>query len=267
MAEKKGNVVLIEAFVVLCLLFMLQYVVAGVAERSNESHEDGVYIVTLTQSQSDGDVTSHFDAVRIDGHLLMMDGKNCPPIATPSAYRFIKRNGRMEAFDISTTERTDLNVAADNDLKIFRDLVASSEIQVTPYQPGQADGPANAAGWGILLTGKLRSLQKMPLVIEAFVCTCYLKIDSIKGSKFDFPHPILATVTTISDSGQLTRNLVGYNHNSEVNQDAILALRSGDIDMKPSIRRFSLTLTSKGSVTWEQFNSVDKVDAMMKTNP
>ena len=232
---------------------MLQYVVAGVAESSSDTDDEGVFFITIKQAQTNDDSTSHFDAVRINGKMLMLDGEaNCPQIYHPASYSFVTKDGHAEPFDIRSFD-PELKVTRDADVKGFRDWLSTFNIYLTLLKPGQIDGQEAAAGWMVLISGKLTALHGIPLRIEMFTCACTIDPQGSKHVGLTYPHPLLVTVT-VAANGEADRiPLVGY-------YPAVLAPLDNKLDglllMDPTeepkpyaIRRYYLAITNKGEVS------------------
>ncbi len=266
---KKGNVVLIEAFVVLCLLFMVQYVLAGIDEVTNTVTRDAdFFTVRLEEVETNGERVNHIAYVRIGKYLINM-GASClvdwPPDNYPfssdtilaSAYASAVKSGAGEplagrVFDVADSAEFDS----------LQQLLSHDKLDIA-RQAAAAGTTIN--GFDIDISGYLPDIDPKGLFLAVFTCACHYSLKGNLGKYLEqvelrFPHPIVLTYTKISSRTVDAWEFVGYHHFTQQlkGRESILPglvfkdAKFTDPDPKNAYRRFDFLLLPSGK--WEQSN-------------
>jgi hypothetical protein len=252
---KKGNVVLIEAFVVLCLLFMLQYVLAGIRDATEGISIPSFFSIDIGQVETANDQTNHFDFVQIDRFMLDMGGgANCPLPVDPRVYGIIE--GKISQNAIPAPRQFQLDgVLKDNTLAIKDDaafLIAKNGLSSKGITLERYRGQV---GYNIVASGYLDDI-KAGLFISLFSCECNLSASPNEVVGLDHPHPLILALTKVSIAESSSNEYVAYHHHEQrtgagVPLSGLLFDNPAKSAPNAPIRRFDFFIDSHGKVESE----------------
>jgi hypothetical protein len=263
-SSKRGSVVLIEAFVVLCLMFVLQYILAGIAEQSSAaSRYDKFVEVEVVQAETAGNKSNHFAYAQIGEHYLSMGGTdNCPLPTEPWNYHFVSgetakipENARMKApgqIVIAGKQVEDVfNALNPVSLATAKQVFSLEGITVDTI-PGQTTSSPN-----LLISYAIRPDQTKQFQLRIFMCICDLPPATATPEKeVKFPHPLLVSVFREVEDGAVINQFAGYYHfkqdaNANVGLlyvDHTMAVPGGSI--KP-LKMYMISISPTGDLaTW-----------------
>lgn len=254
MKSGSGNVVLVEAFIVLSLVFMIQFVLSATATQSREVEEKNIFNATFRQLETRGNAANHFRFLVIDEFVILMGGKdNCHEghIANPEAF---------PNFDISSSVIIG-NQRPDNKFEISSDetalLISHLEekgifIQFSPDTVGQK----------ISITGDLNIIEDKEVEISAIMCVCYLSApsnDPLIG--IEHPHPLAVELFTYRNGHAEMVEAFGYHHDRARTQSNLEGgLISADTDGHAYIdpfRQFKVSFDRSGRYSLENLRSLE----------
>lgn len=208
--------VLIEAFVILCLLFMLQYIVSGISSGTSDPVTVAqFYAIDFRQLQTANDTTNHVDYIQVGSLMLDMGasrdkGSNCPVSADPKSYHYM--DGTRTSWDLGPPDRVTVASGEKANSFLISDDAAYEDVkQALALQKVIISRKKGAeVGFDISIAGYLTDLKE-PLRIAIYTCACGLQN---KGTALGlrFPHPSTISVVTFSAKGAVSKTLVAYNH-------------------------------------------------------
>ncbi|UWM75851.1 hypothetical protein N1937_00960 [Rhizobium sp. WSM4643] len=256
---KKGNVVLIEAFIVLCLLFMLQYVIAGMSDSSAKSGVGkATLLLDISQISTAKNTTYHVDLVQIGDALLSLGGKQgCPLPWVPWPYHFETgvSTPHMPPEEVSLEGKMLRNLfgAAGTGLDEFRSYVKTTKGLTATVYKGQVDN-------NVMISGELEP-EERPFDLSVFLCPCTLDQDSShQDSDLEYPHPVILTLKLRGTNVDLERTYVADYHKSQMDEPDLGGLLYEDsarrLPVKNPLRRFGLKITSGFDITTENLRAI-----------
>jgi hypothetical protein len=249
-SAKKGNVVLIEAFVVLCLLFVLQYVLAGISDSWSEAPQADFFTLTIEEVETADNTTNHLAYVQLNEYMVDMEGSdpkssNCPPVPNdPRVYPFILGK-TLEGIPHAVAGVS--RVSDPRGLQRPQAGLAKLNLSVNSYRA--------RVGRNLLLMGYLRDLSPNDLFVSVFTCECRLTPPSVSDLKY--PHPVILTLTVFSGGSATQSEHIAYHHVKQEAEPGAAALYEDSAHMQPEqpLHRFDFRLHPSGVFEVANFES------------
>lgn len=206
---------------VLCLLFMLQYVLAGIGQSQNTGSAPNFFMIDIHEVESGELAVNHVQFIQISDVLIQTPNPaGCPLPVPPTAYHFITGDVLPEVPVATNPVRIGTKVYPNwivlNDQQQLSDLrsqLAKSGISIDIYKT-RGDRPPGSDIYNLLLSGYLEDL-KAPIPMSIYMCQCDLTQTQGGTVGLSKPHPVILTLMSVTRDTSTETEFIAYNHVSQ----------------------------------------------------
>jgi len=245
---------MVEAFVVLSIVFLIQYALAKVTIDDSSIELKEYFFVQVRQLETSGDDSNHLAYATVNGMLIDLIGQDNCPRGAPFKYPFEIENGVSKSREVVKEFVNTIEGRVRNLFVVFADsfntlqkTLKNKKVNIT-VQPGYA-------GNQLQISGLHSSIGEEGLNIQIFSCICFLPYDGSGAIGLDKPHPLRITVTTISNDSVTNSDYVGYYHFTEPNYKGLNGvITNASNDWNKSYRKYQINYSADGSISASNLN-------------